>query len=92
MIAEVAAYFPGMVGGDVPWPLFRALHARAPMFEARAQLRALLGTGGGIGAAFGGDSFSGEELFRRAYPLKDGGIGGMIENLASRKREEVPDE
>jgi len=92
MIAEVAAYFPGLLSADLPWPIFRALHARTPMFEARAQLRAMLGTGGGINSAFGGDRFSGDELLRRAYPLKDGAVGAMIENLASRKREGGPDE
>lgn len=90
MIAEVAAYYPGMLSPDLPWPIFRALHQRAQMFESRAQLRALLGTGGGITAAFGGET-SVDEMLARAYPVAGGSTTAMIENLASRKRQEDGD-
>lgn len=91
MIAEVASYFPGALRPGLPWPLFLLFYRRSQMFEARAELRARVGTGGAIDMAFGGDTFSSQELLRRAYPLADTAIGQMIENLASRKRQESAD-
>ena len=70
MIAEYAAYYGGPPGPDLAWPLFVALYQRTPLFEARRQLTGLLGTGAAIGAAFGGDNKTAEELFKRAYPVK----------------------
>ena len=87
MIAEYASCYGGPPDAGLPWPLFLALYQRTSLFEARRQLTALLGTGGAIGAAFGGDKDGAQALFRRAYPVKGGVSGGMIENLTSRKRE-----
>ena len=71
MIAEYAAYYGGPPPTDMAWPLCLALYQRTPLFEARRQLVELLGTGGAIGAAFGGDNKGAELLFQRAYPVKN---------------------
>lgn len=70
MIAEFAAYYAGPPAREMAWPLFLALYQRTPLFEARRQLTALLGTGGAIGAAFGGDNREAQALLQRAYPVK----------------------
>jgi hypothetical protein len=70
MIAEFAAYYGGPPAAAMAWPLFLALYQRTPLFEARRQLTALIGTGGAIGSAFGGDNKAAQELFQRAYPVK----------------------
>lgn len=71
MMAEYARAYGGLPAPSDSWRLFLSLVERTPMFDARARLAHLLGSGAAIGAAFGGSGDSDlSRLLERAYPVK----------------------
>ena len=89
MVTEYVGVCGHLPDPDLSWPLFLLVVKSAAQFEARAMLRAMLGTAYGASAVMGGSKSgalqrTAQDLQRVAYPGGGGGTPSLIENLAAK--------